>query len=118
MTERYGVRPDAEGWAPLLCDCLCETGDTGFGQCVVCLACVAVEAGCGGDVDNGAWFAILDTEIWCGGSYKLEGLGVVESNDGVPLLVGRLPRLLALFYGLCARYVLLVLTLWITPSHV
>jgi hypothetical protein len=60
------------------------------------LAGVTVKTAGGGDVDDVSWFAVLDAEVWCRGADQLEGCTAVEGDDGVPLLVGGLFRLLAL----------------------
>jgi hypothetical protein len=90
VSESNCVCADTECWTPFLCDCLCETGDTGFGEGVVGLAGVAVEAAGGGNVDDVSWFAILDAEVWCRSADQLEGCAAVEGDDCVPLLVGGL----------------------------
>ena len=42
----------------------------------------------GGDIDDGARFAVLDTKVWGSGTDELEGCGIVKGNDGIPLLIG------------------------------
>ena len=45
-------------------------------------------AGCGGNVDDAAWFTILDTEVWGSLSDQPERSGVVHRENGIPLLIG------------------------------
>ncbi len=90
MSESDRVRSNAKFRAPFLRNdfrqpinaCLCET--------VVCLACVAVYAGCGGDVDDAAGVAVGDAKV--GGCFadELEGCGVMQGYDVLPLFVGHL----------------------------
>jgi hypothetical protein len=54
------------------------------------LAGVAVDAGGGGDVDDAAWFAVFDAEVWSGIADEFEGCGGVKREDRVPLLVSSL----------------------------
>lgn len=44
MSKCNGICADSERGTPFFCDCLCETRDSGFGEGVVGLARVAVEA--------------------------------------------------------------------------
>ena len=87
VAEGDGVGAHAEGRAPFFGDGLGEADDAGFGQRVVCLARVAVQAGGRGDVDDVARSAVFDAEVGGCGADELEGLGVVEGEDGGPLLV-------------------------------
>lgn len=86
--KSHRVASDTECWSPLFCNRLRESSDTGLGEGVVGLAGIAVNAGGGGDVDDAAWLAVLDTEVWGGGANELEGSSAVEVDDRVPLLVG------------------------------
>jgi hypothetical protein len=88
ISKSNGVCANTESWAPFFGDCLCETGDTGFGDCVVGLTCVAVDARCGGDVDDVSWFAVLDAEVRGSSSNQLEWSTAVEGEDCIPLLIG------------------------------
>ena len=49
-----------------------------------------MQAGRGGDVYDVARFAVFDAEVGGRGADEFEGLGVVQGEDGVPLLVGGL----------------------------
>jgi hypothetical protein len=88
MPESDRVGPHAESRAPFFGDGFGQAGDAGFGQGVVCLAGVAVQAGCRGYVYDVAGLAVFDAEVGGCGADELEGLGVVEGEDGVPLFVG------------------------------
>jgi hypothetical protein len=90
VAEGDGVGAHTEGWAPLFRNGLGETGHTSFGEGVVGLAGVAVNARGRGDVDDAARFAVLDAEVRSGIADEFEGCGSVKSEDGVPLLVGGL----------------------------
>lgn len=92
MPERNCVRAHAEGWAPFFRDRFGEACDAGFGQGVVGLAGVAVEAGGGGDVDDVSGLAVFDAEVGGGVADELEGCGAVEGDDCFPLLVCGLCR--------------------------
>lgn len=92
MPKGDGVGAHAEGRAPLLRDGLGEADDAGFGERVVGLPGVAVQARRRGDVDDVARLAVLDAEVGRRGADELEGGRVMEGDDGVPLLVGRLSR--------------------------
>ena len=88
VAESDRVGPHAEGRAPFFGDGFGQAGDAGFGQRVVCLAGVAVQAGRRGDVDDVARFAVFDAEVGGCGADELERLRVVQGEDGVPLFVG------------------------------
>ena len=88
MPEGYGVGADAEGGTPFFGYGLCEADDAGFGEGVVCLAGVAVQAGCRGYVYDVAGLAVFDAEVGGCGADELEGLRVVQGEDCVPLFVG------------------------------
>ena len=88
VPERNGVGPHAEGGAPFFGDGLCQAGHAGFGQGVVRLARVAVQAGRRGDVYYVAGLAVFDAEVGGCGAHELEGLRVVQGEDRVPLFVG------------------------------
>ena len=88
MSEGNSVGSHAEGRAPFFGDGFGQAGDAGFGEGVVCLARVAVQAGGRGDVDDVPGLAVFDAEVGSGGADELEGLGVVAGEDGVPLFVG------------------------------
>lgn len=90
MSKRNRVRAYAELGPPFFGDDLCETVDAGFGEPVVGLSGVAVYTGGGGDVDYAAVLAIGDAEIGRSLADELEGGGVVEREDIVPLFVGHL----------------------------
>lgn len=62
MTERNGVGTDAEFRAPLFGDDFREAVDAGFGETVVSLASVSVDAGGRGDVDDAPRSAVGDAE--------------------------------------------------------
>ena len=87
MAESDGVGAHAEGRAPFFGDGFGQADDAGFGQRVVCLAGVAVQAGGRGDVDDVAGGAVFDAEVGGCGADEFEGLGVVQGEDGVPLFV-------------------------------
>lgn len=125
MSESHGVGAHAECGTPFFGYGFCEADDAGFGQGVVCLAGVAVQAGGGGDVYDVPGGAVFDAEVGGCGADEFEGLGVVEGEDGVPLLISSL--------YLCVSIVDWVFlsdrcwarasrgishTLWITPSQV
>ncbi len=90
MSESNRIRSNAKLRAPFLRNdfrqpiyaCLCET--------VVCLACVAVYAGCRGDVDDAAWLAVGDAEVGGCFAYEFEGCSVMQGYDVLPLFVGHL----------------------------
>jgi hypothetical protein len=88
VPESDRVRPHAEGRAPFFGDGFGEAGYAGFGQGVVCLARVAVQARGRGDVYDVAGLAVFDAEVGGCGADELEGLGVVQGEDCVPLFVG------------------------------
>ena len=88
MSEGNSVGSHAEGRAPFFGNGFGQAGDAGFGEGVVCLARVAVQARGRGDVDDVARLAIFDAEVRGCGADELEGLGVMKGEDGVPLLVG------------------------------
>ena len=88
MSESHGVGAHAECGTPFFGYGFCEADDAGFGQGVVCLAGVAVQAGRRGDVDDVARFAVFDAEVGGCGADELERLRVVQGEDGVPLFVG------------------------------
>lgn len=88
MSEGDCVSPHTERRAPFFRDGFCQADDAGFGEGVVCLAGVAVEARSGRDVDDVSGLAVFDAEVGCCGADEFEGLGVVEGEDGVPLFVG------------------------------
>lgn len=90
MSEGYGVGAHAERGTPFFGDGFGQANDAGFRQRVVCLACVAVQAGGRGDVDDITGRAVFDAEVGRCGADELEGLGVVEGEDCVPLFVGGL----------------------------
>lgn len=46
-----------------------------------------MQPGGGGDIHDTAGLAVLDAEVGRRGADEFEGLGVVERDDGVPLLV-------------------------------
>lgn len=90
VSESNSVGTHAELWTPLFRNGLGQTHDTGFGEGVVGLSCVAVKTGGGRNVDDVAGFTILYAEVWCSCTDELEGSGVVQCEDGVPLLIGDL----------------------------
>ena len=71
-------------WTPFLRDGLGEAGHACFGETVVCLAGVAVRAGCAGDVDDAAGLAVLDAEIGRCLADEAEGCFAVDVEDRVP----------------------------------
>lgn len=96
-SDRVGAH--AERRTPLFGDGLGQAGHAGFGEGVVCLAGVAVQAGGRGDVDDVAGLAVFDAEVGRCGADELEGLGVVQGEDGVPLFVGCLDEVCLLAHG-------------------
>lgn len=88
MAECNGVGSHAERRTPLFGDGFGQASHAGFGEGVVCLACVAVQTRGGGDVDDVPGLAVFDAEVGRCGADELEGLRVVEGQDGVPLFVG------------------------------
>lgn len=87
-----GVYAHAERGAPLLCERLCEAGNAGLGEGVVCLPRVAVDARGAADVDDVAGGAVFDAEEGRRGADELERRRAVQRDDRVPLLVGGLWR--------------------------
>ena len=106
MPESNGVGAHTEGGAPFFRDDLGEAGYAGFGEAVVGLPArnwlvlvvrrirkyrgnvrVAVDAAGAADVNDVSGLAVFDSEIRGCCSYEFEGRGVVESEDGIPLLV-------------------------------
>lgn len=77
MPKSNSIGSDTEGRAPFFGNGFGQADDAGFGQSVVCLACVAVEAGGGGDVDYVAGLSVFDAEVGRCGADELEGLSVV-----------------------------------------
>ena len=77
MSESDSVGSHSERRAPFFGDGFCKADYAGFGKGVVCLACVAVEAGGGGDVDYVAGLSVFDAEVGRCGTDELEGLSVV-----------------------------------------
>jgi hypothetical protein len=75
---------------PFLCNGLCQARDTGLCQTVVRLTGISVRATCARDIDDDSLLAILDPEVGRSLSNQPEGGGVVDGEDGVPLLVGDL----------------------------
>ncbi len=49
-----------------------------------------MDAGCTADIDDTARGAVLDAKIRRRGAHELEGRGVVEREDGIPLLIRHL----------------------------
>lgn len=90
VTKRDSVGSDTELWSPLLGDGLGEAYNTCLAYSIVGLSGVAVHSGGGRDVDDVAGLAILDAEVGGGSPDELEGGGVVDSEHGLPLLVGDL----------------------------
>ena len=88
MAKGNSVGSDAESRTPFLGDGLGESSDTSFGKGVVQLACIAVDTGGRGDVDDGTRSAVLDAEVRGGFSHEVEGSCAVNGDDVVPLLVG------------------------------
>lgn len=90
MAKSNGVAANAEFGTPFFGDHFGEPVDACFGETVVGLAGVAVDAGGGGDVDDAAGLAVSDAEE--GGSFtdELEGRCIVEREDVVPLFVSHL----------------------------
>lgn len=54
---------------------------------------VTVDTAGAADVDDAAGLAVFDAEVGARGADELEGGGVVEGEDGVPLFVCHLKRL-------------------------
>ena len=77
MSESDRVSADAELGPPFFGDDFGEADDAGFGEAVVCLAGVAVDAGCAADVDDVTGFAVFNPEIGRCGADEFEGGGVV-----------------------------------------
>lgn len=92
MAKRDRIGTHSVGGSPFFGNGFCETGHAGFGEGVVGLACVAVEARGRGDVDDGAGFAVFDAEEGRSRADEFEWLRVVQGEDRVPLLVGRLRK--------------------------
>lgn len=88
MPEGDRVGSHAERRAPFFRDRLGQARHACFGEGVVCLPGVAVQAGGRGDVDDVSGLVVLDAEVGGGGADELEGLRVVQGQDGVPLFVG------------------------------
>jgi hypothetical protein len=88
VPESDRVGPHAESRAPFFGDGFGEAGYAGFGQGVVCLARVAVQTRGRGYVYDVAGLAVFDAEVGGCGADELEGLGVVQGEDCVPLFVG------------------------------
>lgn len=59
-----------------------------------------MQSGRRGDVDDGPGLAVLNAEVWCGGTGDLEGRTTVQGKNRVPLLVGCL-RKVRLVSNLC-----------------
>jgi hypothetical protein len=88
VPESDRVGPHAKSRAPFFGDGFGQAGYAGFGQGVVCLARVAVQTRGRGDVYDVAGLAVFDAEVGGCGADELEGLGVVQGEDCVPLFVG------------------------------
>lgn len=71
------VGAHAVRWSPFLGNRFGQARDACFGQGVIGLTCVTVQAGCTGDVDDVARFAIFDAEEGGRSADELEGSGVV-----------------------------------------
>lgn len=92
-----------------------------FCQTVIGLTSIAIDATSATDVDDVPWLSVLDSEIWRGGSNELEGCGIVEGNNRVPLLVCHLRSTNSAMAGLISPAHVRANkthTLCITPSHV
>ena len=74
----------------LLRNRLAQSNNTRFRKRIVRLSRITVNTGGTRDIDNIAGFAVFDTEVGCCCSDKLEGCGVVDGEDGVPLFIGHL----------------------------
>ena len=87
MPKCNSIGANAERRTPLFSDGFGKTCDAGFGEGVVRLPGVTVDAGGGGDVDDVAWLAVFDAEVGCCCADELEGCCAVEADDSFPLLV-------------------------------
>jgi hypothetical protein len=92
VSERNSICAHAERRTPFFRDRFRQPDDAGFGESVVGLAGVAVQARRRGDVDDVPGGAVFDAEVGCCGANEFEGLRVVQGEDGGPLFVGRLLR--------------------------
>jgi len=81
-----------ERGTPFFSDNFRETGDTCFGQTIIGLTSIAIDATGAANIDDVPRLPIFDSEIGRSGSHELERRSVVEGNDGVPLLVCHLPK--------------------------
>lgn len=107
------VGAHAECWTPFFGNGFGKSNNTGFGEGVVGLASkfkyisvsidvlnetekdkhdvrVSMNTARAADVDNHPWFLILDAEVWRCSSHEFERRRVVNSQHGIPLLVGHL----------------------------
>lgn len=89
------VRAHTKRGSPFFSDDLRETGDTCFGQTIIGLTSVAIDATGAADIDDVPRLPVLDSEIGRSGSHELERSSIVEGNDGVPLLVCHLQSMLS-----------------------
>ncbi len=110
-----------ERGTPFFSDNFRETGDTCFGQTIIGLTSIAIDATGAANIDDVPRLPIFDSEIGRSGSHELERRSVVEGNDGVPLLVCHLPK--PAFSHVCSSTahtgsIETSHTLCMTPSHV
>lgn len=84
-----------ERGTPFFSDDFRETGDTCFGQTIIGLTSVAIDATGAADIDDAPRLPVFDSEIWRSGSHELERSSIVEGNDGVPLLVRHLHNIIS-----------------------
>jgi len=81
------VRAHTKCRSPLLRDRFRQARDARFGEGVVGLSRVAVDAARAADVDDGSGFAVFEAEIGRRGADEAEGGGRVQREDCGPLLV-------------------------------